>query len=236
MSSIIANLKYNKDKVSNLNDLSCIAEPSKIDSRKSRVEMKTKEFLKNCKNTILLNIGGEKIISSNLVLYLNFKHNLSILNKLKSFDKSKKDPVFIDITLDAWESLSQIIRINPDKLNKSTKLTDKICILTTTDIPILEAYALILFESDWEFLRKLFDFQYLTINKRLTFLSKNTDVELDSQLWNSDVKIKCYVCGKLNDGNFWKQKYSLKKREDEYVIKGYYATCLTCDPSKTKKF
>lgn len=236
MSSIIANLKSIKDKVSNLKELSILSEPNLFDSRKSRVEMKTIEFFKNSKNTVLLNIGGEKIIPSNLVLYLNFKHNLTILNKLNSYDKTKKDPVFIDITLDAWETLSQIIRINPDKLNKTTKLDEKISVYTATEIPILEVYAANLFGSDWDYLKKRFEFVYLTINRRLTFLSKNNDVEAESQLWGSDVKIKCYICGKLNDGNFWKQKYSSKKREDDYVIRGYYATCITCDATKTKKF
>mmetsp|Transcript_33539 Transcript_33539/g.34845 ORF Transcript_33539/g.34845 Transcript_33539/m.34845 type:complete len:235 (-) Transcript_33539:61-765(-) len=234
MSSIIANLKSIKDKIANFGNLKDSEKPEEKSSeeRKKRVKSKVENYFKNTK-TVFLNIGGEAIIPSAVHIYLDFSYQLSIKEKIKTIkENSLEKPLFIDMSFDVWETLAEIIRINPSEPHGNL-------IYTKADLPVLEVEAARLFLSDWSRIKSMLSIKYLPETKRLKLLKSYQEkgvVDNVSNLWESKIKIKCYICGVANDGKLWKLKYSNSSRRDDFVVDGYFATCKKCDPEKKMKY
>lgn len=232
MTSIIADLKNIKEKIQGMD----LAENNENEinnekSRKERVEMKLKNFFDTIDQCILLNIGGEIIVKTCIDIYLQFNYKLTIIDKLKSYKHS--EPLFLDFSSEVWETLVEIIRINPIPSENEYN------IYTKADICVLEEEAKVLFDVDWQKIKKLIKLHYLPINKKLIFLNEESSrfpSESDNAFWDSTALINCYLCGKVNNGSFWKIKHSSSTRSDEFVLNGYFGTCMTCDPSGTKKY
>ena len=203
--------------------------------RKERVLEKTKNYFESINEIIQLNIGGEEIIQSKLSFYKSCTLKLSFLEKLiehyQNIERRSK-PFFINISIESWEVVTEIIR-RLDSLYK-----EKINILTRVEIPVLEVEAENIFLDDWKLIKKSINLKYMPFNKRFTALSEMTTKELNENTitWDRKVKIQCYICGKENQGEFWKIKHSNATRLDYFVVNGYFGTCRICDPQGQKKF
>jgi hypothetical protein len=230
MSNIIADLNEIKEKIDTMHldeIINSKGDPKEVQrqEKEQRLKNKMNDYF-NKTNLITFNIGGQ----------LLFKINLSVIEKFKYYLDFKSEiregiVVYLDMNINVFDVIFEIIRINPDSKSKNN-------IITYENLVIIDYYGESIFKDDWKFLKTRVNIiQYNKTTK--TFVYPNNDKSKSKKMlnyWREQANVLCYICGKPNDGKFWKIKYSNTSRNDKFVIDGCYAACLNCDSLGESKY
>lgn len=231
MSKIMKNLLEIKKKIKeNLASKKEEVELNSIDDNTESVE----SYFESVDKIIYLNIGGQKISRIVLKYILRYPFILSIKADITKVNiNNKNDPFFIDICLDVWETLYDIIRLNP-----ITNVKTEFTMYTNAEIDILEFEGNNLFGEDWK-----------TITRKVKFIAKNISqksydaLNQYNELGYLDKKYPNSVCCFCNTNNKLVPKLNKILITDESIrnvinknaiFSYYYLSCVNCDPNKNR--
>lgn len=232
MSDLLSSLKGLKDKLNNIE--STFTETTNIleETRKpikERLEDKYKDLVNLQSRIIKLDIGGCTNIELTSETINNSKFPNILQNEIKNYT-SGGEPIFIDMSVAYFTPIMEIMR-------QSCLISDEkmITIVIDCDKDILQDEIMLFFTENQTKIIDKCDFVYSSKtleHKNLLDIEKKRR-EMTAKIWDKKYKIKCYKCGKENDGTYNRIKNSSSTRSDEFVIDGHHASCKACDPTGT---
>jgi len=196
---------------------------------KERLQDKYENLVQLQSKVISIDAGGNNNIRISTETINNSKYKNMLQKELKQNDLSK--PIFLDISERYFLPMATIMR------NSQTNPDDKmLTVIIDADKDILCDEIRRFFEGDADKVIDKCDFIYSSksLEYKKLLEDEKRKKEMLAKIWDKKYKIKCYQCGRVNDGTYNRLKYS-STRNDEFVIDGHYATCKSCDPNATYK-
>lgn len=232
MSKIMRNLQEIKRKIKE-NLAQTKKEDVDLNSINDNVET-VDSYFESLDNIIYINIGGEKISRLMLKYIYKYSYILSIKADIINIKTNNKDdPYFIDICLDAWETLYDIIRLNPIA-NIKTELT----LYTNAETDILEFEGKNLFGDDWSIIKKKIKFS-TKFNSELNYelLNQYNEMNFLDKKYTTSLCCFCNIesrkASKMNK-ILIKDEYTRKSLNKSSILNGFYMSCVTCDPNRNR--
>jgi len=197
---------------------------------KERLDEKYNHLVKIQNTRVCIDAGGNTGIALSTETINNSKFANILQKEIKTQDLSK--PIFVDMTDKYMIPIINIMRMsalpNPeDKMLTVTLDCDKdICCDEIVKF-FGEDGLKVVDKCDFVYSSKSMEYKKLLDDEK-------KKKEMLNKIWDVKYKIKCYKCGKVNDGTFNRLKHS-GSRNDEFCMEGHYATCKPCDPNATYK-
>jgi len=195
-----------------------------------RLNEKLNDIIKLQDTIITIDAGGVNIpISTNTITKCKLANLLQKEYTKQLNSKQTIQPIFLDISPKYFNHILNIMR-----LSITTPEDKNMHIVIDVDRDILCDELRKFFYAD-----KIIDkcnFTYATKELELIQKLKEDKKTKDGivKIWDKQFKIKCYICGKMNDGTYNRINFN-KPKNDDYGIDGYFATCKKCDPKGKHK-
>lgn len=182
-------------------------------------------------NKIKINAGNNYFFYTTKDTINNFPYKLSLKEDLKD-NYNENEEIFVDSSYNMFSAILKIIRHfnNNNYKDKVNTVISTYCINER-----LKTHAKEFFMEDTDEVFNHFMFKYINPNNK-NIIKDRAYKDDNINKWSNQAKIKCFKCGKDNDGNFWKKKLSTDRKNDEFVIQNYYATCSKCDLNNTLNY